>query len=106
MESWKMVNRSFNNLYQDNWIHDFTSRGIWSQWYTRGSQIINNQVEHITGPAGICIDLDGATSVVNDHIIRGNTVHDCQQSGIELENAYNTLVENNLVYQTGLEGIQ
>jgi parallel beta-helix repeat protein len=97
---------SFGNVIRKNRIHDFNSRGIWSQWFTHESLIEGNTVFKINGNSGICIDLDGASSVVYRHIIRGNTVHDCAQSGIELENAYGTLVENNLIYHTGLEGIQ
>jgi parallel beta-helix repeat protein len=97
---------SFNNVIKNNNIHDFYDRGIWSQWFTHESLFEHNTVYNITGKAGICIDLDGATSFVDHQIIRTNTVHDCSQTGIELENAYYTLVENNLVYHTGLEGIQ
>ena len=97
---------SFGNVIKQNRIHDFTDRGIWSQWFTHETLIEKNTVYNINGRAGICIDLDGASSVGYLFIIRGNIVHDCGQTGIELENSYSTLVENNLVYKTGLEAIQ
>jgi|WetSurMetagenome_2_1015567.scaffolds.fasta_scaffold73208_1 parallel beta-helix repeat protein len=97
---------SFANIIKNNEIHDFYQRGIWSQWFTHESEFEQNTVYNITGKTGICIDMDGATSIVYLHIIRGNTVYNCGQTGIELENSYNSLVENNLVYDTGLEGIQ
>jgi parallel beta-helix repeat protein len=50
--------------------------------------------------------MDAASNVDYRHIIRGNIVHDCGQTGIELENSYDTVVENNLIYNTGLEAIQ
>ena len=97
---------SFGNIIKQNRIHDFNDRGIWSQWFTHESLIEKNTVYNIKGKAGICIDLDGASSVGYLFVIRGNIVHDCGQTGIELENSYSTLVENNLVYRTGLEAIQ
>ncbi len=97
---------SFANVIKNNVIHDFYQRGIWSQWFTHESRFEQNTVYNITGKTGICIDMDGATSIVYQHIIRGNKVYNCGQTGIELENSYNTLVEKNLVYNTGLEGIQ
>jgi parallel beta-helix repeat protein len=97
---------SHNNQILNNKIHDFYSRGIWSQWFTHDNLIEGNTVYNITGETGICIDLDAASNVDYRHTIRGNVVHDCGQTGIELENSYDTLVENNLVYNTGLEAIQ
>lgn len=97
---------SYLNRYLFNRIHDFRIRGIWSQWFTHNNLFEGNQVYNITGEDGICIDLDGATSVEYNHTIRGNTVYNCSQTGIELENSYDSLVENNLIFNTGLEGIQ
>ncbi len=97
---------SHNNQYIKNKVHDFNSRGIWSQWFTHDNLIENNLIYNIQGDPGICIDLDGASSVEYRHRITGNIVYNCSQTGIELENSYDTLVEKNLVYNTGLEGIQ
>ena len=97
---------SHHNIIRNNKIHDFLYRGIWTQWFTHDNLIENNLVFNINSEKGICIDLDGASNVEYRHIVRANTVHDCGQTGIELENAYATLVENNIIYNIGLEAIQ
>jgi parallel beta-helix repeat protein len=97
---------SFNNYYYKNLIHGFTQRGIWSVWLTHDNVYEANEIFNVTGEKGICLDLDGASSVNYRSIIRGNIVHECENTGIELENSYQTLVENNLIYTFGLEGIQ
>jgi parallel beta-helix repeat protein len=97
---------SFNNYYYKNLIHGFTQRGIWSVWLTHDNVYEENEIFNITGEKGICLDLDGASSVNYRSVIRGNIIHECENTGIELENSYQTLVENNLVYTFGLEGIQ
>lgn len=97
---------SHNNLFKGNNIHDFELRGIWSQWLTHDNVFELNHISNITAVTGMCIDLDAASNVTYRHIVRGNIVHDCAQTGIELENSYESLVENNIIYNTGLEGIQ
>jgi parallel beta-helix repeat protein len=96
---------SHHNLIKGNYIHDFSSRGIWSQWLTHDDVFESNHVSNMSGEQGICIDMDAATNVTYRHVVRGNIVHDCGQTGIELENSYASLIENNFVYNCGLEGI-
>ena len=96
---------SHHNQYLQNIVHDFTTRGIWSQWKTHDISINYNQVYNINGPYGACIDLDSAIGVTYRNFVLGNIVHDCGSIGVELENSFETLVENNLVYNTGVEGI-
>lgn len=96
---------SHHNQYLQNIVHDFTTRGIWSQWKTHDISINYNHVYNISGPYGACIDLDSAVGVTYRNFVLGNIVHDCGSIGVELENSFETLVENNLVYNTGVEGI-
>lgn len=96
---------SHHNQYLGNTVHDFTDRGIWSQWKTHDIRINDNHVYNISGPYGACIDLDSAIGVTYRNFVQGNIIHDCGSIGIELENSFETLVENNLVYNTGIEGI-
>jgi hypothetical protein len=92
-----------HNIYRRNHIHDFTNdnaRGIWLQGRTHDSIIEFNRIENIwTTGLGQCIDLDaGASGLVQwRHTIRNNTIKDCSYVGIQIENAFESLVENNLV---------
>jgi parallel beta-helix repeat protein len=97
---------SFNNYFYKNLIHGFTQRGIWSVWLTHDNVYEENEIFNITGEKGICLDLDGASSVNYRSVIRANIIHECENTGIELENSYQTMVENNRIYTFGLEGIQ
>ncbi|MCD6356775.1 MAG: right-handed parallel beta-helix repeat-containing protein [Anaerolineaceae bacterium] len=100
---------SHHNIYRNNTIHDFThhdARGIWSQGLTHDSIIENNTIFNIQASTGLGqgIDLDGAGNVEWRHIVRGNTVYNCSYVGIQLENTFDTVVENNLISQ-GQAGI-
>jgi parallel beta-helix repeat protein len=97
---------SHHNIFRGNKVHDFKLRGFWSQWLTHDDIFESNEIFNITDEAGMGIDLDAASNVGYRHTIRGNIIHDCAQTGIELENSYEALVENNIIYNTGLEGIQ
>ena len=101
---------SHHNIYRNNIVHDFTSynaRGIWTQGYTHDTVIENNYVYNIMARSGLgqCIDLDGAEKVEWRHVVRNNTVENCSYVGIQLENAFDTLVENNVVIEGGNAGI-
>jgi parallel beta-helix repeat protein len=96
---------SHHNVYDANTVHNFDYRGIWSQTRTHDIEIVNNLVYDINGSVGACIDLDAAYNVTYRNKVIGNTVYNCGSIGIELENSFETLVENNLVYNTGIEGI-
>ena len=77
---------------------------------THNSIFENNHVHHIQQQRySMGIDLDGYGTVEWSHIIRGNHIHDCDQAGIELENTFNSVIENNIVHSMlelqGIEGI-
>lgn len=96
---------SHHNQFIWNTVHDFYSRGIWSQVNTHDNIIDHNHVYNISGPYGACIDLDSAVGVTYRNSVQNNWVHDCGSIGIELENAFDTLVQNNRVSNSGVEGI-
>jgi parallel beta-helix repeat protein len=97
---------SHHNIFRRNTVHDFNLRGFWSQWLTHDNLFEENEVFNITAETGMGIDLDAASNVGYRHTVRGNIIHNCAQTGIELENSYASVVENNFIYNTGLEGIQ
>ncbi|MBI5953312.1 MAG: right-handed parallel beta-helix repeat-containing protein [Chloroflexi bacterium] len=92
-----------HNIYRSNYIHDFTNynaRGIWVQGRAHDNIVEFNRIENIwTTGLGQCIDLDaGQTGLVQwRHIVRNNTVKDCSYVGIQLENIFDSLVENNQI---------
>jgi hypothetical protein len=93
---------SHHNIYRGNFIHDFThynARGIWTQGKTHDSIIENNVVTNIVASNKLsqCIDLDGAAEVEWRHTVRGNIVSNCSYVGIELENLFDSIVENNVI---------
>jgi hypothetical protein len=96
-------NATHHNTYRRNYIHDFTNsyaRGIWTQGRTHDNLIEFNRVENIWSSAGgQCIDLDaGSDDLVQwRHTVKNNTIKDCSYVGIQLENVFAGLVENNLV---------
>lgn len=103
---------SHHNIYRSNTIHDFTNknaRGIWSQGKTHDSIIEYNSISNINadgdGIRGQCIDLDGAGNIEWHHTIRGNRVSNCNYVGIQLENVFDSVVENNIVLNTKAAGI-
>jgi hypothetical protein len=99
---------SHHNIYRGNIIHDFTmydSRGIWTQGLTHDSLIENNTVYNIGGNMGQCIDLDGYAQVEWRHIVRDNDIYNCGYVGIQLENVFDGIIENNIIKNTGPAGI-
>jgi hypothetical protein len=93
---------SHHNVYRSNTVHDFTgynARGIWTQGQSHDSLIENNVVTNINTPSGLgqCIDLDGAGEVEWRHVVRGNRVSGCSYVGIQLENVFESVVENNVI---------
>jgi hypothetical protein len=103
---------SNHNIIRKNTIHDFTNkdaRGIWSEGHTHNSLIEANDISNIDAGSGEfkgqCIDLDGAGQVEWDHIVRGNDLSNCNYVGIQLENAFHTLVENNRISNIKTAGI-
>lgn len=103
---------SHHNIYRRNNIHDFTindARGIWSQGDTHDSIFENNLITNIIATGGDrigqCIDLDGASKVEWRHTIRGNRLINCNYVGIQLENVFDSIIENNLINNASSAGI-
>jgi hypothetical protein len=101
---------SNHNTYRYNTVKNFThvdARGIWTQGKTHDSVIEYNTVDNIkaSGGLGQCIDLDGAAQVEWRHTVRGNTVSNCNYAGIQLENVFDSVVENNIIRNTAPAGI-
>ena len=97
-----------HNTYRNNTIFGFYRGGIWSMGYTHDHLIEGNIIYDIygtgTGP-GQCIDLDGASTVEWRHTVRGNQLYGCGAEGIQLENVFDSLVENNYIHDTPARGI-
>lgn len=101
---------SHHNTYRYNTVKNFTNvdaRGIWTQGKTHDSVIEYNTIDNIKTSSGLgqCIDLDGAAQVEWRHTVRGNTVSNCSYVGIQLENVFASIVEDNIVRNTGPAGI-
>jgi parallel beta-helix repeat protein len=97
---------SHHNSFVNNYVHDFTSRGIWSMHRTHDDLFENNRVDNISnGATGQCIDMDGFGSVEWRQTVRGNTVSRCSQVGIQFENTFDSTIENNTVSNPGAAGI-
>ena len=101
---------SHHNTYRYNTVKNFTNvdaRGIWTQGKTHDSVIEYNTVTNIKTASGLgqCIDLDGAAQVEWRHTVRGNTVSNCSYVGIQLENVFASIVEDNIIRNTGPAGI-
>ncbi len=101
---------SHHNTYRYNTVKNFThvdARGIWTQGKTHDSVIEYNIVDNIkaSGGLGQCIDLDGAAQVEWRHTVRGNTISNCNYTGIQLENVFDSVVENNIIRNTAPAGI-
>lgn len=90
---------SHHNTYRNNYIYNYGNRGIWSMQVTEYILMESNRIVN----SGKCIDADGAGIPVYYHTIRGNTFESCNM-GIELENAFESLVEGNLI-KSGTKGI-
>jgi hypothetical protein len=93
---------SHHNIYRNNNVHDFTgtdARGIWTQGQSHDNLIENNVVTNINTGSGLgqCIDLDGAAQIEWRHVVRGNRVSGCSYVGIQLENVFDTIIENNVI---------
>ena len=104
------IDGSHNDIFRSNNVHDFLNydgRGIWTQGYTHDNLIESNTVTNIVNTGGISqsIDLDGAGSIEWNQTVRGNTVVGNNYVGIQLENVFNSVLENNVIQNTGSAGI-
>lgn len=97
---------SHHNIYRNNYIHDYASRGIWSMHRTHDSIFEGNTIGDIgDNTEGMCVDTDGFGTVVWRHTIRNNVLYRCGEAGIEMENTFDSLVENNIIYDSGRRAI-
>ena len=102
-----LYDASHHNTFRSNHIHDFNIRGIWSMHRTHDDIIESNYIHDIgSATEGMCIDTDGFGTVEWRHVIRGNHLHNCGEAGVELENTFDSLVENNTIHDTGMTGIR
>ena len=92
---------SHHNTFATNIIHRFGRSGIHIMQHTHDDQIINNTVYDINGPTpnqdGQAIDIDSYGDVSWRNLVRGNIVYN-SESGISLENCFESVVETNTVY--------
>ncbi len=81
---------SYNNTYRNNNIYGYSNRGIWSMDRTDNIVIDGNNIHD----SGKCVDADGAGTPVTRFLIKNNSFTNCDM-GIELENAFDSVVEWN-----------
>ena len=93
---------SHHNVYRNNTVYAFKERGIWSMQYTNYVLIEGNTI-HDSQNMGI--DIDGAAHPCYNATVRGNTIYKVAGRGIEMENAFNSIVENNVIHDSQLWGI-
>jgi parallel beta-helix repeat protein len=95
---------SHHNAVVGNTVLSFATRGIWPQGRAHDCDVVGNTV-HDIGALGI--DLDAYTEVNWRHRVKGNTIYNCNESGIELENAWAAIIEENVVYDclAGIDAI-
>ena len=86
---------SHNNTFQSNYIHNFSSRGIWSMHRTHDDVFESNTIKNINNSMGMCIDLDGYGDIEWRQTVTGNILNHCVYAGIQLENAFASSVKNN-----------
>lgn len=99
---------SHHNTFRNNTIHDITTlygRGIWLLWRTHDDLVEGNTIYNISGRFGQCIDSDGYQNVLWRHTIRGNTATNCGAAGIQLENTFASVVENNRITNSEQGGV-
>jgi hypothetical protein len=102
---WEYYDVSHHNTYRNNYIHNFSTRGIWSMHRTHDSIFEGNIVNNIGTTSGDCIDLDGHGTVEWRHLIINNKLSQCGASGLKLENTFDSIVKNNIIHNIGLEAI-
>ena len=100
---------SENNTFRNNSIHDYTRRGGWSLQMTDNTSWESNTFYNIakTG-GGAGIDCDGAGIPVHRCNIKNNLFYNNgATSAIEMENAFDSIVENNTIHdgKTGVHVI-
>lgn len=91
-----------HNIFRSNTIFGFYRSAIWSMGYTHDNVAEYNTIYDIygTGNAGQCINFDGADTVEWRNTIRGNDISGCGSESIQIENGFDTLIENNNIHNT------
>jgi len=103
--------RSHHNEFKNNTVHDFSVRGFWSMNRTHDSVWEGNIIYDIYnptgpwGPEGMGIDTDGYATCEYGHVLRNNHIWGCGETGIELENTFSSVVENNIIHDGEGRGI-
>ena len=89
---------SHDNTYQNNMIHDYITRGVWTMQNTSNITIEGNTIYNVENG----IDCDGAYVAVTNCVVRKNTIHDTHGVGLgmQLEDAFEAVVDSNKVYNT------
>lgn len=98
---------SHDNIFRNNVVHDYKIRGIWSHQATDNTTIENNTIYNIGSDSegGNGVDCDGAyVAVTRCNIINNHIYNIPGQSVILLENAFNSIIENNVIHD-GVTGI-
>jgi parallel beta-helix repeat protein len=102
---WESYETSHHNTYRGNTIHNFTRRAIWSMHRTHDSLFENNIIHDIPQTEAMCLDLDGYGTAVWRQTVRGNVITNCGTYGIQLENTYDSTLENNQITNAKGAGI-
>ncbi|MCF0042001.1 right-handed parallel beta-helix repeat-containing protein [Dyadobacter fanqingshengii] len=95
---WEHHKYCHHNTYTGNKVRNFSVRGIWTMIETHDSVFENNVISDCKS-AGI--DLDGAFYLVYNHTVRNNRIFNIINDSIELENAFNCNVINNVMSNGG-----
>lgn len=98
-----------NNIIRNNKVHDYTRRGIWSMSDTLNTLIENNTVYNVS----IGINCDGANIANHQCNVIGNTISSLGYvnntygwgTGIMLENNFDSIIENNTIFNSHGSGI-
>jgi parallel beta-helix repeat protein len=95
---------SHDNVFRNNIVHDYKKRGIWSHQSTDNVTIEANTIYNL-GSSGI--DCDGAYIALTRCNIRNNIIYNAITVAIELENTFDSVVENNIFHssETGISVI-
>jgi hypothetical protein len=95
---------SHNNIFRNNTVHNFSTRGIWSEIRTHDDLFEGNIVHDISSSESYCINTDGFGTVEWRQTIRNNQLYKCG-TGVMMENTFASTVENNVIHDTNIRGI-
>lgn len=92
-------NASHHNLYRENTVNNVGTRSFWADHETYSSTWLRNTCA-TSGSSGI--DLDGYGQLEYLHTVSGNIISGCAESGIQLENAWACVIENNIITSSAI----